>query len=246
MTYVLGKNPPLRYYKDVAVKAIDYVNLAKLPNPPNTLPSIGKGITFGMFGNDRFSDCTHAALSHMEQAHSARAGKAERPTDGDVLYDYHQTGLEQGLTDNDGRYMENVLSYMKRVGARQADMSFEKIIGYVAVDWRDYELTRAVTWLFGGTYNGFALPADAEAQIGATWKLTEGPGAVPGSWGGHAIFKTVPGTAITWARRQAMTWSWHQRYCDESYAVLTDDWTQNTKAPNGFSRDELIRDLASL
>lgn len=245
MDLKLGKAPPKRYYADVAIHAEDYINLTKLPAPPKTLPSIGRGIDYGMFLNDRYGDCTIASISHMVQTHSKLEGDAVRPTDTEVMGLFHSTGVDEGLSDNDGRVMLDVLKYLKTTGYHIGS-STNKILGYAAVDPTDYELVRACTWLFGGLYGGYALPLSAQAQVGATWKVVAGPSGAPGSWGGHAIFNTVPGTCITWSQRQSMTWSWHKAYCDEKYAVLTPWWVENTKAPNGFARDELIRDLSQI
>lgn len=246
MEYVLGKNPPLRYPGEIAVHAADYIDLAKLPTPPRTLPSIGRGIAYEMFLNDGAPDCTIAAVGHMEQTHEARTGDPIDITDDEIFAFFDRTGKEQNLPNTDGRYMEGVLGSLKTTGAVLGG-SNRKILGYAHVDWRNLELYRAVTWLFAGTYNGYALPLRAQSQVGKVWKIVGDHGEdEPGSWGGHAVFKTVPGTAITWSQRQSMTWAWHLRYGDESYGVLTEDWVENTKAPNGFARDELIRDLSQL
>lgn len=42
-----------------------------------------------------------------------------------------------------------------------------------------------------------------------------------------------------------MTWSFMSVYCDEAYAVLSQDFLSAGRAPNGFRMDELQRDLGA-
>ena len=73
----------------------------------------------------------------------------------------------------------------------------------------------------------------------------------PGSWGGHAIpvvaYDTRGVTVVTWGALQAMTWSFWEAYCDEAYAILSDDYMDGQKkAPQGFNLQQLQADLADL
>lgn len=253
----LGKAPPKRYYADVKIKLADYLDTHVLPAPPRSLPPIGKGVTFNMYLNDNLGDCTCAAVGHKEQIDSARTGAKDAPTDDIIRELYHKTGIEQGLTDTDGRYMEGVLKHLKETGLRQTagdpdnpEGSYEKILGYAAVNWKDDLEYKTALWLFGGIYNGIALPEIAYYQLkaGKGWSLdtSYGGSSAPGSWGGHAVYTTTGGTLITWAQRQNFSLAFRHTYFDECYAVLTEDWVQNTKAPNGFNRDELVADLAAV
>jgi hypothetical protein len=112
----------------------------------------------------------------------------------------------------------------------------------------DHELVRAAAWLFGGLYLGLQMPLRAQRQ--ATWdwpgSLT-GPDA-PGSWGGHAVDIVRYGertlTAVTWGRLQELTWSFFDRYCDEAYCLLSNDFLAGDRAPNGFDLEALKADLA--
>lgn len=247
-----GKLPPKVYPKDT-VRLRDYLAGPKkaLPTPPSTLPAIGRGIDFGMFLNDNLGDCTHASLQgHLEQIHSTRAGKAERPTDDMILRDYRATGVLQGLGDQDGRYMaggNGVLDYAKKTGFEQADGTREKILGYVSVNWLDDIELRTAIWLFGGVYVGIALPISAYYQIqaGKPWGCSS-TNNTPGGWGGHAIIATTRVSLITWSKRQSFTDCFRKHYWDECYAVLTHDWTQNTLSPSGFPMTELVRDLEEI
>jgi hypothetical protein len=244
----MGKMPPRRYYGDIAIQAGNY----DLPTTPATWAH-GAGITFGVFLNNQLPDCTHAALQgHAEQVHSTRRGHPEKPADEWVRAAFHATGLEQGLSDSQGRYMEGVLSYARRVGFQQSPadpqgtVGLEKILGYAAVNPLDLTETRAAGYLFGGLYVGIALPVSAyyDWEAGRNWSCRATNNA-PGGWGGHAVWVTAINTigpvCATWGKRKQMTWCFWKRYVDECYAVVTDDW-----ATPGTYRDKLLADLASL
>jgi hypothetical protein len=251
----LGKKPPLRYYSEIAVKANDFAD--GVPNVP-LISAWGAGITFGMFLNDNLPDCTCAAVGHGEQIHSARAGRPERATDAAIRDLFHRTGIEQHLGDNQGRYMEGVLRSLMVTGVRQdtADVdnpagSYERIKGYAAVDWHNLSQLRAFAYIFGGLYAGLALPLSAYYQYrdGKPWTISR-ENSVPGSWGGHAVWisavNNVGPIIVTWGIRKQASWAWFAKYCDELYAVVTSDWSQNPMSPSGFDSAGLLTVLASI
>ena len=72
--------------------------------------------------------------------------------------------------------------------------------------------------------------------------------ARPGAVGGHAVNVVRYGrnglTVVTWGRVQELTWSFWNRYCDEAYCILSDDFLEKGNAPNGFDLAALEADLA--
>lgn len=244
---LLGKKPPLHYYADDKAKLADFLDLeAALPASPATW-AWGKGITFGMYLNDSLPDCTCAAVGHLEEVYSMRAGAAETPTDAAVkdLFDY--SGKLQHLSENDGRYMAGdnvgVLDCWKQRGFRQADGSLEKITGYAAVKTDDLSEMTVAGYYFGGLSIGVALAELHEYQW--EWYTSRGKlprwstslrfpdgsrnlgDPTPGSWGGHEMNITARRTdgwiAITWATRVLLTDGFIAKYGDEQYAVLSPD-----------------------
>jgi len=54
-------------------------------------------------------------------------------------------------------------------------------------------------------------------------------------------------TVVTWGALQVMTWSFWEAYCDESYAILSNDYLTGKKTtPQGFNLAQLQADLADL
>lgn len=255
---MLGKLPPQRYYGDIQVRLADYLTAA-LPEPPARAVQWGAGITFGIFLNDRLPDCTCAAWAHSEQIHSTRAKRPERPTDENVMALFSRTGQEQGLSNNQGRYMLGVLRSLIRTGFAQTGddpdgSGLEKIIGYAAVNPLDQTEVKAAAWLFGGLYVGAGLPLTARKTLSTNrWGCASmsDPAAAPGSWGGHAMWVSAVNKEgpvfVTWGRRVQATWCWWRRYVDEVYAVLSDDWARaDYPSPSGFKRDQLVDALGNL
>jgi hypothetical protein len=52
---------------------------------------------------------------------------------------------------------------------------------------------------------------------------------------------------VTWGALQQLSWAWFAAYCDEAYAIITQDWLEaNGQAPSGFDTAQLQADLAQL
>jgi len=268
--FLLGKKPPLRSYGEIRAKVANFMDsekvLAGMPDVPDTFTwAQGVKEPFPMFLNDEYGDCTCATQGQEELIQSHRVGSPEVPSDSAIFELYNNTGVEQGLTNEDGRYHEGVLSYRKRVGLRQADGTYEKILGYAAVNWLDREEIRAAGYIFGGLQLCVALPEAAYYQMAygqahdvrPRWvvnpKLPDGtvnPGSwAPGSWGGHAIY--VPAAMsngyvlMTWGQRVFFNGKWLAAYGDEMYVTVSADWAR-MPAPSGFDQDGLLNLLHSL
>jgi hypothetical protein len=244
MTYMLGKLPPKRPYAAVRIKLRDYL---VLPTPPK-YRGWAQGVNFRMYLNDTLGDCAVASIGHIAQTHTRRDGHEVDPMDDQIRALYHATGIEQGLSDDDGRYMEGVLKHLR------TKQSFLPILGYAAVDPLNTVEVKTAAFLFGGLYAGVALPETARWQLerGQNWSMAPAPGRdEPGSWGGHAIY--VPAyytgslTAATWGERQSMTWAWLRKYCDELYCLVSETWADPKKpSPSGVNRAQLVADLKAV
>ena len=88
------------------------------------------------------------------------------------------------------------------------------------------------------------------AQKQDVWTVTKGPNAQVGSWGGHCVcavaFDSKTITVVTWGQLKKMTWQFWNEYCDEAYAVLSNDWFNGGKDPSGFDVNALNADLKLL
>jgi len=200
-------------------------------------------------GNRRIENCTCAAAGHLIHAWTSRVGTAViLPTRTVVRAYSHITGYNPRTGENDeGADVLTVLKYWRKTG-----FDGHRIEAFVGLERHHSLHVRAGIFLFGGVYVGLSLPRSAHGQ--KIWHVpTTGPtgDGKPDSWGGHVVpiigYDEHGLTAITWGRRQRMTWGFWQTYCDEAYAVLGPDLFDGlSTAPAGVDVTALRDALAAL
>lgn len=227
---------------------------AGLPNPPDNVDLSAKVSAWGMMENDQLGDCTCAAAGHLIMEWTANAGKKMvTPTDTQIVAAYSAiTGYNPQTGANDNGAIEiDVLNYW-----RQSGIAGHKIGAYVALEPANHNHVMDSVFVFEGCYIGLQLPVSAQAQVQNHQPWSVPPGGPtgdgkPGSWGGHAVpvvaYDARGVTVVTWGALQTMTWSFWEAYCDEAYAILSDDYlTKKKKTPAGFDLPQLQADLADL
>jgi hypothetical protein len=237
----LGRGPVKRDAR--TFKLSDY--LTKLPPPPASLTYAQVVPQWGMMANDRYGDCTCAALAHQIQLWCATAKRPFAPTDADVLHAYADvTGFDPATGENDNGAVElDVLNYARRTG-----LAGHTIEAYVAVNHANTSHVKSSVHLFEGCYIGLDLPI--AAQTDAIWKTGRGAAYAAGSWGGHAVnvvgYDAQHLTCVTWGATQRMTWGFFAKYCVEAYALLSMDMMSGGRCPAGFDVSALRNDLKAL
>jgi hypothetical protein len=221
-----------------------------LPPPPASEDWARKVTKWPMMANDKVGDCTCAAAGHMIEQWTTYSGAPVVLSTRQILTAYSAiTGYDPKDPSSDRGAVEiDVLNYWRKTG-----FSTHTIDGYVALEPGNHVHIEDAVMIFGNCYIGLALPVSAQTQ--KVWAVppggAAGPGA-PGSWGGHAVpvveYDQRGLTVITWGAVKRMTWGFWDAYCDEAYAVLSDDWISkvNKKAPNQFDLKTLQADLAAL
>ncbi|HEV2591169.1 MAG TPA: hypothetical protein VGU02_04680, partial [Gaiellaceae bacterium] len=212
----------------------------KLTAPPAQLDLTENVLDWPMYANDRIGDCTIAAAGHMIEAWTeASQGRAVEVTEPDVLRAFDAVKITDPATGEEGAVELDVLRYWRTTGVGGHR------IGAFAV--HDEELVRTGAFLFGGVYIGLALPLTAQQQDVWDWTGSLAGPAKPGSWGGHAVdvvgYDAEALTVVTWGSVKRMTWAFWERYVDEAYALLSDDFLNAGRAPNGFDLAALKSDL---
>lgn len=202
-----------------------------------------------MYLNDQIGDCTCAAAGHMIQAWTTSGQHHDvKISESDVKNAYKAVGgyVEGDETTDNGAIELDVLKYWRKTG-----IGGHKIGAFVSVNPKNDALVKDAIWLTGGLYIGLSLPESAQSQ--KVWDVPPGGAhdhGAPGSWGGHAVnivaYSPRGLTAITWGAPQFMTWNFMHTYCDEAYAILSQDFLSHDKAPNGFDSKQLLADLALL
>jgi hypothetical protein len=221
-----------------------YVDPQRLPTPPTTFAETAKVNDWPMYANDRIGDCTTAAAGHMIEAWTAAArGEPVEISEQSVLDAFDHVKLVDPRTGEEGAIELDVLRYWRKEGIGEHSIG---AFARVAVHTR--QLVQAGAWLFGGLYIGLQLPLTAQGEDVWDWTGSLSGDALPGSWGGHAVdvvaYDTAGLTVVTWGRLKRMTWSFCDRYCDEAYCILSNDFLAEGRAPNGFDLAALKADLA--
>jgi len=228
---------------------------AALPTPPASTDLTTKvGSSWGMMDNDQIGDCTCAAAGHLLMEWTANAGKKMfTPSDKQIVAAYSAiTGYNPvtGANDNGANEID-VLNYW-----RQSGIAGHKIGAYAALEPSNHIHIMDSVYIFEGCYIGLSLPVSAQAQVQNHQPWSVPPGGPtgdgqPGSWGGHAVpvvaYDARTLTVVTWGALQAMTWTFWDAYCDEGYAIISNDYLNGQEqAPQGFSLQQLQADLADV
>lgn len=221
------------------------------PGPPPITANWLNLSKWDMYGNDTLGDCVEAAAGHMINLWDSFTQTIKQPTTGDVIAAYSAVGgyvPGDPSTDN-GTNMLDFLKYWRKTG-----IAGHKIAAFVQLKAGDLNELRQAVALFGAAYIGVQLPLSAQGL--EFWSV---PGGLtgdgsPGSWGGHCIpvgaySETLPpshrNTVITWGNKLTMSDYFYDCYCDEAYAVLSNEWLMTTGlAPSGFSFSQLEADLS--
>ncbi len=241
-------------FDDRNLKLSKYIKA--LPTPPGPEQSWCVRVqNWPMYLNDQLADCVIAGAAHMIEQWLFYAQPNQKPgvappTDAEILKAYEDVGgyvPNDPSTDN-GCVMLDALKYWRKTG-----IGNHRIGAFVQVDPKNLLEVALAIWLFGNLYTGLSLPVSVQGQD--AWIVPDGgiqsEAGAPGSWGGHCVPimamspKTL--TCITWGARLKMSHNFFLDYCEEAYAVLSQDWIEKAgQAPSGFDYVTLMSDLAQL
>lgn len=204
-------------------------------------------LTFNMFKNDSLGDCTCATTGHCTQRWTYDENGTEITlTDDDIVVAYSAvSGYDPATGANDNGAAElDVLNYWRNTG-----VGGHKIAAFVKLNVKNLDQIKQAVNLFGSVYIGIEFPDFAMDQFnnGQPWDVE--PNA-PAPTDGHAIsigaYDSDGFEVVTWAKRQKMTYAFFDKYCDEAYAVLGNDWFNGGKDPQGFDVTTLQTDLTAI
>ncbi|HLX90975.1 MAG TPA: hypothetical protein VKR32_04800 [Puia sp.] len=207
-----------------------------------------KSNKWGMMRNNVLDICTCAAAGHFIMLWTSNTGKLIEPRVISIIETYSAiTGFDSKTGKNDtGAYLIDVLKYW-----RKYFIGGHRIFAFAQLENKNRELLKQAIYLFGGCYAGLALPTSAKTQL--IWSVpkegTKGNGA-PGSWTDHCVliigYNQDGLRIITWGAEKVMTWDFWEAYCEESYAVFSDDFLKKSKNPAGINLKGLRRDIEAL
>jgi len=242
--FKLGKKEPRYDSRDLELAK--YFT-SSLPISPSTVDWTTKVANWPMMKNDTVGDCTCAGMGHFIQDWTTNCGSPFIPSDAQVIAAYSAiTGYTPSDPNTDqGANLNDVLNY-----SRQTGIAGHKIGAYASLEPKNHTELQDSIYLFGGAYLGIALPLTVQGA--KCWQVPSkisGKGA-PGSWGGHCVLavKYDPRwiTVITWGALLQMSWAFYDAYCDEAFAVLSQDWINNGVNPDHVALADLQSDLTKI
>jgi hypothetical protein len=250
MLQKLGKLPPRNDPRTFDLA--DYISA--LPAAPALVDWTAEVPKYGMLSNDKLGCCVIAGMMHLAMQQRGAAGlPVAVPSDAEVIAAYSAIGgYVPGDPSTDcGCNMLDALNYWRQSGLVFGGVT-HKITAFAAVRLHQPAELASALWLFGGTLDGYALPASVQGQV--AWKAPHGRlrgRTAPGSWGGHCVDdpydKSGSLEVVSWGAKIPVDAGFRDAYCDESYVVLTPEWIEaNGSSPCGFKRDALLADLAAL
>jgi hypothetical protein len=242
----LGKTPAV--YDVRTLQLANYLKPTVLPPPPPQYDWSRKVVSWPMMMNNTIGDCTTAAAGHCIEEWTTDVGTPVIVPDSQIVAAYSAvSGYDPKTGQHDvGASVVKVLNYW-----RQSGIGGHTIRAYAALEPGNLDHVRDTVFIFGNCYIGLAMPVSAQRQ--AIWSVPpggpSGQGA-PGSWGGHAVpvvaYDPQGLTVVTWGALKRMTWGFWSTYCDEAYALLSDDFLTADKTPGGIDLASLEHDLAAV
>ena len=224
--FKLGKAPTKKDARNFKLAALLKVLPPVPPSWDYDLAHPKFQIPMPMFGNDQFGDCVIAGRAHQTlRFESVEQNTIIGVTANDVLREYWKEEGGKGPAFDKGLVVLDSLNLWRKTGWRAGGRKYN-IYAFAQVDPKNHNEVEAAIFLLTGAGAGLSLPKSAQAQItaGQVWDVTSGPDTAPGSWGGHYVFLvgyTSQGpVCVTWGQKQAMTWAFVDKYCDELYGIV--------------------------
>lgn len=207
-----------------------------------------------MYANDRkgccvISDCFHSL--GITSANDPDSGGVILGTDQEVLSQY----VEFCGPGDRGCNIPSVLDILRSPRGVTVGGKVYRIDGYVSLDWRSKELTKAAIKEFGNVRVGINLPSAWTQE--AIWDVTNtqivGGHDVPAAGfgdGAHVLGTNSDGVVIaSWGRLYLITWpAWTStRWIEECFVVLMPTWYNGDQtSPLGVKTAQLKADLQKL
>lgn len=243
--YLLGKQPAV---KDKRTLQWDQIIKAKVTVPESyDFDTTHKPIApLPMYANDRYGCCVISGRAHQTLRFEILEQKQVIPiSDREVINQY--------LKETGGRDRGLVVLYSLKAWRQgwRAGGKIYSIQAFSEVKPTDHKSVMEAIYLDAGVGIGLSLPISASKQInsGQIWDVSR-IGGRPGSWGGHYVYivgynKTGP-ICVTWGRKQAMTWAFWDKYCDECYAIIDAVDSKSVKLRKALDKKAVLGFLSDL
>lgn len=206
------------------------------------------GVIWPMWNNDKIGCCTQVSVASAIRTWSYNTSTEILLTQDNVIKNYSDESGYNGTPSTDQGAIEvNVLQKWCKDGYQTPD-GIDKLFTFGYLNPRDTASIKKSIVLFGGIYIGMSLPDYALKTPSPVWEVSNTDTQIAG---GHAMY--VHGYdqnylyMNTWATEWKMSWDFFQKYCDESYGLISQRWLngKNT-SPFGENLETLVNELRNI
>jgi hypothetical protein len=254
-TYDISK---LKLGKRAAVHPAGLSHLASyttagFPKPPATFGTLSvlQAIPWRMDGNDSLSDCVIAGVDHVIARENAIEHTSDARPDPAII----ESQYKYFSPNDDGCVIADVLQDWRTKGLfHRMPTGPNQISQYAPFDYANQTELKQVIAYLGNAYLGIECPVSAQQQFVkqqqtgelVPWTVVNGSAIV----GGHCIVAvgyTAQGLlCVTWGEIVVVTWPFVARYCDEAWALLTEEIVEHGSDTFGVLSAKLHADLDAL
>jgi len=207
-----------------------------------------------MMANDRLGDCTAAGLAHQLSAWTMNVSADVTLSDAQVIKFYEDTTGYTPLdpqSDGGGNELDILKQWLKTPGL----LGGYNLTGFAPFRARPgLNSIKDSIYICGGAYLGINLPKTVLNQGNLWYVPAQGPvgDGAPGTLGGHAVVAVAYNSRhivfVSWGQLFKMTWDFFITYTEECYALVSEDWIDDTsgKSPSGFDMNALKSNMNAL
>lgn len=249
MKVKLGKKPFVQDQRDFLYK--NYIDKTVLPPFPAIYGHQDLIKDWSMLGNDKVGNCVIAGGDHETMLWTKEGSTQAVFTAENAISDYSAiTGYDpQDPSTDRGTEPRAAYTYRRKTGLIDANGSRHKIGAFMALDQTDLNEVFAAIYLFSAVGIGIQFPASAMEQFNAgnPWTVVYGSRVE----GGHYVpvigYDETYLYCVTWGKIQKMTKAFFKKYCDEAWAILSEELlNEKGLSPEGFNLTQLQADLAAI
>jgi hypothetical protein len=222
------------------------------PSPPASFGALAQlqTVKWGMDGNNTLGDCTIAGADHVIAAQNVWLGTFDpRPSLSELEAQYRVLS-----PTDEGCVIAEVLQTWRRGGLFEMAGATNQISLYAPFDHQDQTEFCQVIAFTGGAYLGIQCPQSAQQQFAkqlhngqlVPWTGVDGSPVA----GGHCIvavgYVAEGLLCVSWGGVVLVTWSFLAKYCDEAWALISQELGEKGADTLGLDTAQLAADLDAI
>lgn len=207
------------------------------------------GVTWPMWNNDKIGCCTQVSVASALRTWTYNVSEEIMLSDKQVIDNYSaESGYNPENPSSDQGGVETEVLRKWCIDGYETPSGNIKLNDFGYVNPKDTDNVKRAIYLFGGLYIGLSLPQYSLEIPNGVWDIQYFNNQIAG---GHAVYLHGFDDSYlylnTWGSEWKMTWSFFEKYCDEAYGLISNEWiNKNATSPLGESLNILIQELNSI